>query len=282
MEETELETCETSSELDDSCYDVLPTGKKHISFSETKDWVECSYRHKLKHVCQLGENKPGIHMDFGTACHSVCEHYLKTKVLDLSIFKKSLFGLWKEHEGHKGFDVKSFKQFAKEGLEVLPELPDWLDTTFPGWETVDAEHFLYEQIDRHPHAFKGYVDCIIKVPHKKSFIYWVIDFKTCSWGWTREKKNDPTLKMQLMLYRNFVSKKMNIPLKDIKCAFALLKRQAKAGSRIELVTVTTSENSHKYSLNVINNMLVSVKRNVAIKNRNSCKFCEFFQTSHCT
>ena len=31
----------------------LLTGKPHVSFSEIKDWVECSYRHKLIHIDKL-------------------------------------------------------------------------------------------------------------------------------------------------------------------------------------------------------------------------------------
>ena len=266
-------------------YELLPTGKPHVSFSEIKDWKECSFRHKLKQVEKLAEDLPGVHMDFGTATHSACESFLKTKVMDTKVFKVELHNLWKEHEPlvPDKFTVDAFKQFAKEGLGILPEIPPWFDKTFPGWEFVDAEHALYEPIEGQPHAFKGFVDCIIKAPSVRGkMLYWMLDFKTCSWGWTVDKKNDELIKMQLVLYKNYWAKKANIDPRDIRCGFVLLKRTAKKGARVELVTTSVGDITTKRSLNIVNNMLSSVKKGVAIKNRQSCKFCEFFESPHCT
>jgi hypothetical protein len=57
-----------------SKYEKLPTGKPHISFSEFHDWNDCGYRHKLKFILKVGEDMPGVHMDFGTAIHAACEN----------------------------------------------------------------------------------------------------------------------------------------------------------------------------------------------------------------
>src|SRR5271166_409512 len=78
-------------------YELLPTGKPHVSFSEMRDWEDCSYRHRLKHVQKLALDKPGVHMDFGTAVHAACENYLKTRVMDKKIFLRKLHSLWKAH-----------------------------------------------------------------------------------------------------------------------------------------------------------------------------------------
>ena len=224
-------------------------------------------------------------MDFGTACHSACENFLKTGKMDLGVFKKKLHELWTEHAkiAPEEFTVAAFKQFAKEGLGILPEVPPWFDKTFPGWEFIDAEHYLYEPIEGHPHAFKGFVDCIIKAPGLRGkTLVWMIDFKTCGWGWATQNKGDELVKMQLVLYKNFWSKKTDFETKDIRCAFVLLKRTAKPDSRVELVQASVGEVTTARSLAVVNNMIHSVKRGAAIKNRNSCKFCDFFETPHCT
>lgn len=225
-------------------------------------------------------------MDFGTACHSACEVFLKTGKMDLKVFKIKLHELWTEHAKIKPdeFTTKSFKQFAKEGLAILPEVPKWFDDTFPGWEFVDAEHFLYEKINGQEQAFKGFIDCIIKVPdpkNKKKYIIWVIDFKTCSWGWQSAKKNDETVKMQVILYKSFWSSKTNFDPKNVKCAFVLLKRTAKPTQHVELVSITAGDVAMKKSLTVVNNMISSVKKGLAFKNRYSCQYCLYHATEHC-
>ena len=60
----------------------FPTGKKHISFSELKDWKECPYRHKLKHIDKIDVFEPSPYLDFGTTVHAGCESLLETKNVD--------------------------------------------------------------------------------------------------------------------------------------------------------------------------------------------------------
>lgn len=223
-------------------------------------------------------------MDFGTACHSACENFLKTGVMDVKVFKTKLHELWKKNQqlNPEQYTVKAFKQFALEGLNILPELPGWLNKTFPGWKFVDAEHQLYEAINGQPHAFKGFIDAIIEAPGKQGKVFWLLDFKTCSWGWAVQKKSDELVRTQLIFYKNFWAAKAKVDPKDIRCGFILLKRTGKPGQRCELVTVSVGETTTKRSLNVIDNMLHSVKSGRVIKNRHSCKFCEFYQTEFCT
>lgn len=263
----------------------LPTGKPHISFSEIRVWKECSYRHKLQFVDQVGRQIPGVHMDFGTAVHSACENFLKTKTMDVGVFVAKLATLWAEHAplAPEAFTQVAFDQFKAEGLAILAELPAWLDGQFPGWEFVDAEHYLYERIEGHSHAFKGFIDCIIRAPGPKGkMLYWLLDFKTTSWGWSMIKKSDDAVRAQLVLYKNFWSTKTATDPKDVRCGFVLLKRTAKAGNRCELVTTSVGDVTTGRSLKVINNMLTSVKRGIALKNRASCTWCEYKDTPNCT
>ena len=60
----------------------LPTGKSHISFSEVKQWKECSYRHKLMYVDKIDVFEPSPFLDFGTAVHEGCESLLESKTVD--------------------------------------------------------------------------------------------------------------------------------------------------------------------------------------------------------
>lgn len=265
--------------------ELLPTGKPHVSFSEMRDWQDCSYRHKLKFIDKVGEDLPGVHLDFGTSVHAACENFLKTRVMDRKVFLNSLKELWEKHQplDPKNFTTKSFTDFGKQGMSILADVPKWFDETFPGWELVDAEHALYEPLEGFPHAFKGFIDVVIKAPNPKGKpLVWLLDWKTCSWGWSMEKKSDPLVRSQLVLYKNFWSTKTNYNTKDVRCGFILLKRTAKPGAHCELVTTSVGDVTTGRSLKVINNMVTSVKRGIAVKNRANCTWCMYYNTPHCT
>src|SRR5690606_4896281 len=96
-----------------------------------------------------------------------------------------------------------------------------------------------------------------------------------------EKKQDPKVQAQLVLYKTFWSQKTGTKMTDIRCAFVTLKRNAKKGTRCELITVSVGDVTKQKSLKVLNNMLVSVNRGIAIKNREECKYCDYKDTIHC-
>ena len=87
---------------------------------------------------------------------------------------------------------------------------------------------------------------------------------------------------QLMLYKYFWSRKHNVDLKDIRCGFILLKRGGKPGKMCELVPVSVGPKSIDRSTKMMNNMINAVSKKFYLKNRNSCKFCDFKATEHCT
>jgi hypothetical protein len=267
-----------------SLFEDLPTGKKHVSFSEVKLWKECSYRHNLVHIKKLDVFKPSPVLEFGTAVHSACEDYLLTKVMKIEICLNALDEAWKRHSSLEEFSEKSLATAKSEASIILNELPEFLEREFPGWEVVDAEHQLYEAVDGHPHAFKGFIDGVIKSKGKRGEdLYWIIDWKTSNRGWFKDQRADETKKYQLALYKNYWSKKNpQVPFKDIRCAFVILKKQAKAGEHCELFAVSMGDVPIQRSLKVVGNMLTSVKRGVAIKNRDSCTWCEFKGTEWCT
>lgn len=260
----------------------LPTGKPHISFSEYRDWKDCSYRHKLKHVNKIDLGKPGPLLDFGTAVHAACEQFLKTRTMDASIATKMIASVWEKNSELKGFEPATSSVFQQEAINILADVPAFMEETFPGWEYIDAEHQLYETIEGHPHAFKGFIDGIIRAKNKKKDLVWLIDWKTTSWGWDMRKKTDETVRTQLVLYKTFWSQKMGVDPKDVRCGFVLLKRSAKPNQHCELVQTSVGEVTSNRSLKVINNMLSSVKKGIALKNRSSCTYCEYHKTEHCT
>ncbi len=263
-------------------FELLPTGKTHISFSEVRDWKDCSFRHKLKYVKKIDLGRPGPLLDFGTAVHASCENFLKTRAMNAKIATDIIESVWDKNKLLDGFDPKSLPNFLAEANSILEDVPSFMDKTFPEWEFLDAEHQLYEPIDGHKQAFKGFIDGVIKCKNSKGKdIVWLIDWKTTSWGWGRDKKEDPMVRTQLILYKNYWSSKMKIDPKNVRCAFVLLKRSAKPGNHCELVTTSVGDVTTGRSLKVINNMISCVKKGVAIKNKASCTYCDYKATEHC-
>jgi hypothetical protein len=267
----------------ETTFEDLPTGKKHVSFSEVKLWKECSYRHNLVHVKKIDLSKPSNVLDFGTAVHSACEKYLLTREMDMNVAFLEMEEAWAKKVGIEGFTPESLEKAKVESAAILSEVPSFLDREFPGWETVDAEHQLYEPVDNHPHAFKGFIDAVIKTKGKRGeTIYWILDWKTTARGWFREKRSDEMVKAQLALYKNYwCQKNPLIPFKDVRCGFILLKKSSKPGEHCELFSVSLGEVPIKKSLKVVSNMLTSVKRGIVLKNRDSCTYCEYKGTEHC-
>lgn len=264
-------------------FENLPTGKPHVSFSEVKLWKECSYRHNLFHVKKIDLSKPSPILEFGTAVHAACEDYLLTKQMKFELCEKHLKEAWEKHKDIDTFTAASLQDALRDSSIILNELPAFLEENFPDWTVVDAEHELYEPIAGHPHAFKGFIDGVIKCKGKRGEdLYWIIDWKTSTRGWFREQKTDETKKYQLALYKNYWQQKHpEISLKDIRCAFVILKRIAKEGQHCDFFPVSLGEVPIQRSLKVVGNMVTSVKRGVAIKNRDSCHWCEYKNTDHC-
>ena len=272
----------------------FPTDKPHVSFSEIKTWKECPWRHKLVYIDNIDMFEPSPFLDFGTAVHAGCESLLEAKTVDRNKLLTDITQAWekngfddpewveKQPGWYKYYPVEEWCNWAS---NMWDEIPQFLDKTFPEWECFQAEEELYEEIPEKPVKFKGFIDGVIKVPKKKGegFNYWIIDWKTSQpYGWRRSKKQDILMTAQLILYKHFWSRKHSVPLEDIRCGFILLKRGGKTGSICELVTVSVGPKALETGLKIMNNMIFSVSNRMFLKNRNSCRYCPYEGTSHCT
>ena len=158
----------------------------------------------------------------------------------------------------------------------MPAVEDY----FEDYEVFSTEEKIYEDIEdiKGDYKFKGYIDLVIKTSDNK---YHIIDWKTCTWGWNAKKRADPQITYQLTFYKHFFAKKHGIDPKMIETHFALLKRTAKK-NRIEVFRITSGAIKTKNALNILHKAIHNIGRKVFIKNRLSCKYCEFYGTEHCT
>jgi hypothetical protein len=267
---------------------LLPTNKNHISFSEIKNWNECSWRHHLAYVKKIDMFVPNVHVAVGTATHNTIEHFLKTKEMKPSIAREYLEKYLEDNGANEKFVKYSVDDEMKRIASMLNDVPTFLDENYPNWEFIAAEEQLMESVktlmEGHDEVtFKGFIDCVIAVPGKKEGTkqYHLLDWKTASRPWGKEKLRDDNVMMQLKLYKKFWSEKHKIDMKDIRCAYIVLIKTAKPGKHCQKVDVSVGDVSAKRSLDVIDNMLTAMKNGIKIKNRMACKWCDFKGTEWC-
>lgn len=272
------------------------TGKKHVSFSEVKHWKECPYRHKLIYVDKIDMNKPSPYLDFGTAVHAGCELLIEGKPLEKDKLLSDIREAWKKYDFDNPSWVAKQPDWYKKQYAPLEEWCQWaenmwdevvpfLDEEFPGWEIHKAEEELYEPILNKDLSFKGFIDCVIKVPKKRGtgHEYWIIDWKTAGKsGWHSYKKRDFLMQLQLVLYKFYWSEKHAVPHNEIKCGFVTLGRGAKKGKICQLVKVSAGPKTLAKGAKILSSMISGVNRSLYLKNRNSCKYCPYYETEHCS
>jgi hypothetical protein len=275
---------------------------EHVSFSSWQLYRNvCPWRWKLDYVDRLRLNKiSGIYLDFGTSIHETIEKR-KDRKSPISLkealihFEKKFSDLYGKNsqdysEREKKQSRDKFIESGKTIIEHLENLGELNDS-----EVVFCEHPLYVPIDRSDDLkvnFKGAIDMVIKTKDARgNSILYVIDFKTCSWGWDKEKKQDKEKQHQLFLYKHFLSKEFGLDPKNVRCAFVLLKRTPRKGdSAVEFFPVSAGPVSVQRSLDALNSDLTEMKRQVDTdtvkKNREACidpfgGMCPYYNSPHC-
>jgi ATP-dependent exoDNAse (exonuclease V) beta subunit len=255
----------------------------HISYSELKLWAECAWKHKLVYKQKVKGFLGNEFTAFGRALHLLCENAIVDKIQpeDHDDFFELAFE--KEIEQLMVKDVELDQQLTNDMLMqakrisplIIPEVVKY----FGDYEVYSVEERLMEDIDEtdEDYNFKGFIDLVLKTPDGK---YHIIDWKTCSWGWDAKKRSDKYITYQLTLYKKFFCQKHKINPSNVETYFALLKRTAKK-ENVEIFRVTSGPKKTKNATNLLTNAIRNISKNVAFKNRQSCRFCEFNNTEHC-
>lgn len=250
----------------------------HISFSALKIWKECAHKYKLNYVDGKKRFLGNEYTVFGTALHEACER----KTLDNSVDAVEIFkNKFKEELDKLPPEViveqKTLNEMTQQGVKLAGMVLDALKQYFGSFKVVSAEEELLLPVENSGFEFKGYVDLILQTDDEK---YHIIDWKTCSWGWDMEKKNDPMTNYQLTLYKHFFTKIKSVDPKSVETHFALLKRTAKKDN-VELFRITSGPKKVENALKILNNAVHNIKNNNFPKNRLNCKYCEFYKTEDC-
>jgi hypothetical protein len=276
--------------------------RQHISYSE---WIlfknDCKYRWKLDYVDGLRSKNYGINLDFGTAVHSTIER-LKTRKDDERIsdgakyFEEYFTKLYNENVANYSEKDKSvsLKEFLDAGKNILSKLDECKELSEA--KVLYNEYELLQPISRTDDIninFKGFIDIVIKSKDGRGKdILYVCDFKTCSWGWTQDKKQDRDMHAQILLYKYFLCKKFDLDPKNVRTAFILLKKKPRPNDNtVEFFPISAGPVSVQRALDELNisitDMELGLRNDNIIKDKEKCKgkygdICPYFGTKHCT
>ena len=262
--------------------------RKHISFSELKNWDFCPHYHKLVYIDGIDAFQGNEFTAFGTAIHDTCEQALlnENNINHSDHFSQCFL---EELKKLKELDVELkpdlVNSMRSQGTTLAPLAIPALKEYFGNFELISTEENLYIPIDKTESGedfyFKGFIDVVVKTEDGK---YHIIDWKTCSWGWDSRKKTERMTNYQLILYKHYFALKHNIDVSNIETHFALLKRTAKS-NHVELFRITSGKKKTENALNLLNTAIYNIKKKRYIKKRLSCTSgygCDFFETEHCS
>ena len=280
--------------------------KLSVSYSQYSMWAQCPHRWKLNYIDKLSTFTDSIHTLFGTSFHETMQYWIKTiyevsakaaNELDLDgrllAEMKNLYAL-RIAEGSEHFTTaEELTEFWKDGCAILDFLKKRRGDYFTkkGYKLLGIETELSYPLTPDIN-FRGFVDLILgdEISGKIK----IIDIKTSTMGWNKWMKVDKNKTDQLLLYKQFYSKQLDVPMDKINVEYFIVKRKLyeKADwpqKRVQVFVPANGTPSVNKVLTNLKNFLVDGFENGKyiqkdyLKNasKKACKWCEYNQTEHC-
>lgn len=247
--------------------------RPHVSFSEILVYFRCCFQHHLKYIQKIPQEDT-IFTVYGKAVGEALERYRKYEkrtswiLMSKKIFRFILDNGFGEYVSEKDQD---WRFWVKSAFRVFEDTIDFLDQKYPGYELIDFEYPLYEDVEGTNKKFKGYIDIIIKHNDK---IY-IIDFKTTSSFFMWKKKADTHKLYQVVLYKYFYCQKTGTDPNDVETAYLLLNRKPskKDKSSVELVETTSGIKKMNNAVEWMKEQINGIDAGIKIAKVDTCEFC---------
>ena len=209
-----------------------------ISYSQFSQWDKCPYTWKLNYVDKAETFKGNIYTLFGSAIHETIQAYLvcyyertikeaDSLPLDeiLMYRMKENYKQSKERHGDE-FEVskEEMAEFYEDGINIINEFLKKKTSYFSKKRTelVGIEMKLNYDLPNKM-KFNGYMDVVLH--EKKTGRIKIIDIKSSTMGWNKYMKADKNKTNQLLLYKYFLSKQLEISEDKIDVEYLILKRR---------------------------------------------------------
>tara|TARA_B110001454_G_scaffold214722_1_gene234956 strand:- start:388 stop:1152 length:765 start_codon:yes stop_codon:yes gene_type:complete len=175
---------------------------------------------------------------FGTSMHEVLQFYLhimytqsikEADSIDVEdLLRKRMQHhyerIMKQNGGEVFCTENDMVEFFQDGCDIL----DWFKRrraqyfSKKGYELVGIETELNYKMKGNV-VFKGYIDLVVHDTVRDKYL--VYDIKTSTKGWNKYQKKDKNKTDQLLLYKQFYSLQMKVPIDKIEVEFFIVKRK---------------------------------------------------------
>lgn len=278
--------------------------QKSVSFSQYSMYNSCQYQWYLAYVKKQKVFKPGIHLLYGTSLHEALQEFLRlmydesvkaAEEMDLSMyFQERMYENYKsdllENKNEHYCSKEDFVEFIQDGIASL----EWFKSkrakyfSKKGTKLVGIEIPLLQSITEYsPNVLlQGYIDFILY--HEADDSYTIYDIKTSTRGWNDKEKKDQTKINQILFYKKFYSKALNIEEDKIDVKFFIVKRKVYENSefpihRIQEFVPASGKIKVKKAFESLENFVKEcftpdAKYNtdrVYAKNLSACKYCPY-------
>ena len=215
--------------------------QKNISYSQLSMYRSCPHKWALQYKDGNKFFSSTIHTVFGTALHTVIQHYLDVmydksaaaadREDTVAMFKEALREeykvQYKKNNNSHFSSPEELREFFEDGCEIIKTFKAKRGGYFSkkGWYLVGCEvPIVVTPNNRYNNVkYMGYLDVVMY--HEPTNAFKIIDIKTSTRGWNDKVKKDEDKQFQLILYKQFLSDQFNIPLENISVEFFILKRK---------------------------------------------------------
>jgi len=284
--------------------DINHAYQKAVSYSQYSIYKQCQYQWYLNYIKKESSFKPSIYLVYGQSMHETIQSYLQTmyKVsgkaaddLDLNrLLEDRLVENYKlslQENNNEHFTTKEkLKEFLVDGQSTL----NWLKKnrkkyfSIRNTELVGIEiPILQPVLEDIPNVLmNGSIDFIIYEKNTES--YTIYDIKTSTKGWSDYERKDQTKINQILLYKRFYSKVMNIAENKINVKFFIVKRKVYHNTDYPIYRVQEfiPSNGKKKVEDAFKDLSTFIRECFTVdakykkdrlypKNLNSCKFCPY-------
>ena len=227
--------------------------QKSVSFSQYSMYSQCQYQWYLAYVKKQKIFKPGIHLLYGTSLHEALQEFLRL-MYDESIkaaeemglaeyFQERMIENYKsdieQNKGDHYCTKEDLKEFIEDGFASLEWFKKNRSKYFSkkGTKLVGIEIPILQSItDYSPNVLlQGYIDFILY--HEADDSYTIYDIKTSTRGWSDKEKKDETKVNQILFYKKFYSKALEVPEDKIDVKFFIIKRKIYENSEFPIPRV---------------------------------------------
>lgn len=277
---------------------------KTISYSQYSMYNSCQYQWYLAYVKKQKIFKPGIFLCYGTSLHEAIQEYLR-KMYDESIKsadEMDLIGYFEErmYENYKQDVLENKNEHYSTKEELMEFIEDgrqslmWFKSkrakyfSKKGTKLVGIEIPILQSITEYsPNVLlQGYIDLVLY--HEADDTYTVYDIKTSTRGWTDKEKKDQIKVNQVLFYKHFYSKALNVPQEKIDVKFFIVKRKVFESKdfpipRIQEFSPANGKIKVKKAYESLENFVKEcftpdakyITDRVYTKNLSACKWCQY-------